>query len=82
MDNFTDIDLWVPKSVVGPDRRIKQWFIEQKEKELKYFKIKKEQSDLDQFSSFFFYSVFSKVFLTNWTFTISIHPFLQMVLME
>ncbi len=28
IDNFTDTKIWIPKSVVGPDRRIKQWFIE------------------------------------------------------
>jgi len=49
IDNFTDKEIWIPKSVVGPDRRIKQWFIEQKKKELKDFMIKKEQSALDKF---------------------------------
>ena len=49
IDNFTDTKIWIPKSVVGPDRRIKKWFIDQKEKELKDFEIKKEQSALDKF---------------------------------
>ena len=49
IENFTDKEIWVPKSVVGPDRRIKQWFIDQKEKELKDFMRKKKQSDLEQF---------------------------------
>ena len=49
IDNFTDTEIWVPKSVVGPDRRIKKWFIKQKEKELKGFERKKEQSALDTF---------------------------------
>ena len=41
IDNFTDTKIWIPKSVVGPDRRIKQWFIEQKKKELKDLRLKK-----------------------------------------
>lgn len=49
IDNFTDKEIWIPKSVVGPDRRIKKWFIKQKEKELKDFERKKEQSALDSF---------------------------------
>ena len=49
IDNFTDTEIWGPKSVVGSDRRIKQWFIEQKEKELKDFERKKEPSALDNF---------------------------------
>ena len=49
IDKFTDKEIWVPKSVVGPDRRIKKWFIKQKEKELKDHKRKKEQSALDIF---------------------------------
>ena len=49
IDKFTDNEIWVPKSVVGPDRRIKNWFIIQKEKELKDFMRKKEQSALDKF---------------------------------
>lgn len=49
IENLTEKPIWVPKSVVGPDRRIKQWFIDQKEKELKDFMRKKKQSDLDQF---------------------------------
>lgn len=52
IENFTDIDIWIPKSVVGPERRIKKWFIRQKEKELKNFTRKKEQSALDQFFEF------------------------------
>lgn len=50
IENFTDRPIWIPKSVVGPDRRIKQWFIDQKDKELKDFMRKKKQSDLDQYS--------------------------------
>ncbi|MCE7748954.1 MAG: hypothetical protein GPJ51_11190 [Candidatus Heimdallarchaeota archaeon] len=49
IENFTDKEIWVPKAVVGSDKRIKKWFIEQKEKELKGFMRKKKQSDLDQF---------------------------------
>ncbi len=49
IDKFTEKEIWVPKSVVGPDRRIKKWFIDQKEKELKDFMRKKEQSALDNF---------------------------------
>ncbi len=49
IDNFTDQAIWVPKSVVVPNRRIKQWFIDQKNNELKDFMRKKKQSDLDQF---------------------------------
>ena len=49
IDNFTDKEIWIPKSVVGTDRRIKKWFIQQKEKELKDFMRKKEQSSLEQF---------------------------------
>ncbi len=51
IENFTDRPIWIPKSVVGPDRRIKQWFIDQKDKELKDFMRKKKQSDLEQFFS-------------------------------
>ena len=49
IDSFTDKEIWVPKSVVGPDKRIKQWFINQKERELKDFMRKKKQPSLDQF---------------------------------
>ena len=49
IDNFTDKEVWVPKTVVGPDKRIKQWFIDQKDKELKEFMRKKKQSALDSF---------------------------------
>ncbi len=49
VDNFTDRPIWVPKSVVGPDKFIKQWFIDLKDKELKDFMKPKKQSDLDQF---------------------------------
>ena len=49
IDNFADKEIWVPKSVVGSDKRIKQWFIDQKDKELKDFMRKKKQSGLDQF---------------------------------
>ncbi len=49
IENFTDAEIWVPKSVVGSDRRIKKWFIKQKEKELKDFMRKKDQSALDSF---------------------------------
>ncbi|MCG3221885.1 MAG: hypothetical protein H7641_10945 [Candidatus Heimdallarchaeota archaeon] len=49
IDNFTDKEIWVPKSVVCPDKRIKQWFINQKDKELKDFIRKKKQSALDSF---------------------------------
>ena len=49
IENFTTKEIWVPKSVVGPDKRIKQWFINQKNKELKEFMMKKKQSALDEF---------------------------------
>ena len=49
IENFTTKEIWVPKSVVGPDKRIKQWFIDQKDKELKEFMRKKKQSSLDQY---------------------------------
>ncbi len=49
IENYTDKEIWVPKSVVDPDKRIKQWFIDQKDKELKDFMRKKKQSDLDRF---------------------------------
>ncbi len=49
IDKFTEKKIWIPKSVVGSDRRIKKWFIDQKEKELKDFERKKEQSALDKF---------------------------------
>ena len=28
--NLTEVCIWIPKSVVGSDRKIKQWFIDQK----------------------------------------------------
>ena len=49
IDNLTDTEIWVPKSVVDPNRRIKKWFIKQKEKELRVFERKKNQSALDKF---------------------------------
>ena len=49
IDNFTNKEIWIPKAVVGPDKRIKQWFIDQKDKELKEFMRKKKQSSLDQY---------------------------------
>ena len=49
IDNFTDKEIWVPKYVVGHDKKIKQWFINQKDKELKEFMRKKKQSALDKF---------------------------------
>ena len=49
IENFTDTEIWIPKSVVSRDRRIKKRFITQKEKEIKDFMRKKEQSALDVF---------------------------------
>ena len=49
IENFTEKPIWIPKSVVGPDRRVKQWFIDQKDKELKDFQRTKKQSGLEDF---------------------------------
>ena len=46
IEDFTEKEIWIPKAVVGPDKRIKQWFIEQKEKELKDYMKSKKQSSL------------------------------------
>ena len=38
IDGFVDTPIWIPKSVVDPENKlIKQWFIDQKNKELKDF---------------------------------------------
>lgn len=49
IEGFTENEMWIPKAVIGPDRRIKKWFIEQKEKEMKGYMKKKKQSDLNRF---------------------------------
>ena len=50
IDGFTDRTIWIPKSVVDPETKlIKQWFIEQKDKEMKDFMRPKKQSGLEDF---------------------------------
>ena len=50
IDGFTDKPIWIPKSVVYPETKlIKQWFIDQKDKELKDFHRKKKQAGLEDF---------------------------------
>ena len=50
IDGFVDNPVWIPKSVVDPETKlIKQWFIDQKDKELKDFQRTKKQSGLDDF---------------------------------
>ncbi len=50
IDGFTDNSLWIPKSVIdSATKLIKQWFIDQKDKELKDFMRPKKQSGLEDF---------------------------------
>ena len=50
IDGFTDKPIWIPKSVVDLETKlIKQWFIDQKDKELKDFMRPKKQSGLEDF---------------------------------
>ena len=50
IDGFVDNPIWIPKSVVDQETKlIKQWFIDQKDKELKDFQRTKKQSGLDVF---------------------------------
>ncbi len=49
IEEFTEKEIWIPKTVVGSDKRIKKWFIEQKDKEMKDYMKRKKQSDLNQF---------------------------------
>ena len=50
IDGFVDTPIWIPKSVVDPATKlIKQWFIDQKDKELKDFMRPKKQSALEDF---------------------------------
>jgi len=48
--DFCEKPIWIPKSVVELETKlIKQWFIDQKDKELKDFMRKKKQAELDMF---------------------------------
>ena len=47
--NLTEVCVWIPKSVVGPERKIKQWFIDQKKKELLEHERKKKQKTMTDF---------------------------------
>ena len=50
IDGFVDTPIWIPKSVVDPATKLtKQWFIDQKDKELKDFQRTKKQSGLEDF---------------------------------
>ncbi|MCG3257841.1 MAG: hypothetical protein KAU62_17175 [Candidatus Heimdallarchaeota archaeon] len=50
IDNFCDKPIWIPRSVVDPETKlIKQWFIDQKDKELKDFQRIKKQSGMEDF---------------------------------
>ena len=50
IDGFVDTPIWIPKSVVDPStKRIIQWFIDQKNKELKDFQRTKKQAGLEDF---------------------------------
>ena len=50
IDGFTDNSIWIPKSVVVPESKlIKQWFTDQKDKELKDFQRTKRQLALEDF---------------------------------
>ncbi|MHA1218164.1 MAG: hypothetical protein ACTSSN_04750 [Candidatus Heimdallarchaeaceae archaeon] len=50
IDGFVDNPIWIPKSVVDSETKlIKQWFIDQKDKELKDFQRTKKQSGLEDF---------------------------------
>ncbi len=50
IDGFVDTPIWIPKSVVDPATKlINQWFIAQKDKELKDFQRTKKQAGLEDF---------------------------------
>ncbi len=50
IDGFVDNPIWIPKSVVDLETKlIEQWFIDQKDKELKDFQRTKKQSGLEDF---------------------------------
>jgi len=50
IDGFTYKPNWIPKSVIDPETKlIKQWFIDQKDKELKDFMRPKKQVGLEDF---------------------------------
>ena len=50
IDGFIDTPIWIPKSVVDPATKlINQWFIDQKDKELKDFMRPKKQAGLEDF---------------------------------
>ncbi len=50
IDGFVDKPIWIPKSVVDPATKlIRQWFIDQKDKELKDFQRTKKQAELEDF---------------------------------
>ena len=50
IEGFVDTPIWIPKSVVDPATKlIKQWFIDQKDKELKDFQRTKKQAGLEDF---------------------------------
>ena len=52
IDGFTDTPIWIPKSVVDPATKlINQWFIDQKNKELKDFQRTKSKQDWKIFCS-------------------------------
>lgn len=46
INNLTEVCIWIPKSVVGPERKIKQWFIDQKQIELKENERTKKQKTM------------------------------------
>lgn len=47
--NLTEVCVWIPKSVVNPERKIKQWFIDQKKKELLEYEKKKKQKTMTNY---------------------------------
>ncbi len=49
INNLTEVCIWIPKSVVGPGRKIKQWFIDQKKKELLEQERKKKQKTMTDY---------------------------------
>ena len=50
IDGFVDTPIWIPKSVVDPETKlIKQWFIDQKDKDLKDFQRTKKQAGIEDF---------------------------------
>ena len=50
IENFTDKEIWVPKSVVDPEtKKIKKWFIEKKNEEIKDYTRPRNQSSMDEY---------------------------------